>query len=98
MKVRIRPATVADLPAMVAIKHDAGVAAWPHILPVPVIESLPFLERWSAAVSSSDSRVCVHVADVEGRVLGFAITRPSGDPDAEQATGELDGFYTDPMA
>ena len=98
MKVRIRPATVADLPAMVAIKHDAGVAAWPHILPVPVIESLPFPERWSAAVSSSDPRVSVHVADVEGRVLGFAMTRPSGDADAEQATGELDGFYTDPTA
>ncbi|MDQ2853989.1 MAG: GNAT family N-acetyltransferase [Chloroflexota bacterium] len=98
MKVRIRPATIADLPAMASIKHDAGMAAWPHILPVPVIQSLPFLERWTAAVSSSDPRASALVADLEGRVVGFAITRPSGDEDAERATGELDGYYTDPRA
>jgi len=96
--LRIRLATGADLAAMVAIKHDAGVAAWPHILPVSVIEQLPFPERWSAAVSSSDSRVSVLVADLESRVRGFALTRPSGDADAGLATGELDGFYTDPAA
>jgi GNAT superfamily N-acetyltransferase len=96
--LRIRLATGADLAAMVAIKHDAGAAAWPHILPRSVIERLPFPERWSAAVSSSDSRVSVLVADLESRVRGFALTRPSGDADAGLATGELDGFYTDPAA
>ena len=31
-------------------------------------------------------------------MLGFAFTRPSGDPDAGHATGELDGFYVDPAS
>jgi GNAT superfamily N-acetyltransferase len=32
----------------------------------------------------------------DARVVGFAVTRPSGDADAEASTGELDGFYVDP--
>lgn len=96
MRVRIRSATTADLPAMVAIKHDAGVAAWPHILPPEVLESLPFPDRWAAAIAAPDPLVRVLVAESAGRVVGFAVTRPSGDPDADAATGELDGFYVDP--
>lgn len=96
VKVRIRPATTADLPAMVAIKHDAGVAAWPHILPREVLETLPFPDRWAAAIDAPDPRIRVLAAESEGRVVGFAVTRPSGDPDADAATGELDGFYVDP--
>jgi len=96
VQMRIRPATTDDLPAMVAIKHDAGVAAWPHILPPEVIETLPFLGRWSTAIDASDPRVHVLVAESNDRVIGFAVTRPSGDTDADAATGELDGFYVDP--
>jgi GNAT superfamily N-acetyltransferase len=98
MAVTIRPATAADLAAMVAIKHDAGLAAWPHILPAEVIEALPFLPRWEAAVASPDPRVSALLAELNGRVVGFTITRPSGDADALPVTGELDGFYTDPGA
>ena len=98
VQMRIRPATTHDLPAMVAIKHDAGVAAWPHILPLEVIETLPFLDRWSAAIDASDPQVHVLVAESNARVIGFAVTRPSGDTDADAAIGELDGFYVDPAA
>lgn len=98
VQVSIRPATSSDLDAMIAIKRDAGVAAWPHILPPEVLETLPFPDRWAAAIDPSDSRVGVLVAESEGRVVGFAVTRPSGDPDAGPLTGELDGFYVDPSA
>ena len=81
---------------MVAIKHDAGLAAWPHILPPEVIKTLPFLDRWSASVEQPGPRTGVLVAEAGGRVAGFAVTRPSGDAGADATTGELDGFYTDP--
>ncbi len=96
MQVSIRPATSGDLDAMTSIKHDAGVAAWPHILPGEVLETLAFPDRWAAAIDAPDPRVRVLVAEFTGRVVGFAVTRPSGDPDADAATGELDGFYVDP--
>ena len=96
MAVRIRPASMLDLPAMAAIKHDAGLAAWSHILPPPILESLPFLDRWEAAVGSSDARAGVLVTELDGKVVAFAATRPSGDVDALSTTGELDGFYSDP--
>jgi ribosomal protein S18 acetylase RimI-like enzyme len=92
----VRPARTSDLPAMAAIKHDAGLAAWAHILPPAVIETLGFPDRWAAAVDSCDPRVCVLNAEIAGQVVGFAVTRPSADTDADAATGELDGFCVDP--
>lgn len=96
VQTRIRPATIDDLEAMVAIKHDAGVAAWGHILPPAVVEELPFPDRWGAAIEALDARVRVLIVEVEGEAVGFALTRPSGDPDAGATTGELDGFYVHP--
>lgn len=83
---------------MVRIKHDAGIAAWPHILPIEVIEQLPFLPRWEAALAGPGSRTRTLVVELHGRVVGFAVTRPSGDDDASAETGELDGLYTEPPA
>ena len=98
MDLRVRRAEEADLAAMVAVKHDAGVAAWDHILPSPVLETLPFPDRWAAAVDARDARVRVLVVDADGDVVGFAVTRPSGDADVDDGTGELDGFYVDPRS
>jgi ribosomal protein S18 acetylase RimI-like enzyme len=98
VNLRIRPAIAADLPAMAAVKHAAGLAAWPHILPRDVLESLALPERWAAAITSSDPRTEVLVAKSGRRVIGFAITRPSGDEDASDSTGELDGFYVEPAS
>jgi RimJ/RimL family protein N-acetyltransferase len=96
VQLNIRPATSADLDAMIAIKHDAGVTAWPHILPRDVLEALPFPDRWAHAIDDPDPRVGVLVVESAGRMVGFAVTRPSGDQDADVSTGELDGFYVDP--
>jgi GNAT superfamily N-acetyltransferase len=92
----IRRARASDVPAMGVIKHDAGLAAWRHFLPPTVIGSLSMPERWTAAIDSDAPRMQMLIAEASGRVLGFAFTRPSGDPDAGDATGELDGFYVDP--
>jgi len=92
----VRPARASDLPAMAAIKHDAGLAAWAHFLPPAVIESLRMPERWTAAIDSADPRVRMSIAEEGGEVVGFGLARPSGDADAGDATGELDGLYVDP--
>ncbi len=98
MELLIRPAGAADLPAMVAIKHDAGVAAWGHILPPPTVETLPFPDRWAAAIEADDPRVRVLMVEGNGEAVGFAVTRPSGDADADRATGELDAFFVAPAS
>lgn len=98
MAVTIRRASGADLAAMVRIKHDAGLAAWQHILPPEVIEELPFPARWEAAVESDEVRAGALLAELDGRVAAFAITRPFGDDDALPKVGELDAFYADPKA
>lgn len=36
------------------------------------------------------------VAETGRQVIGYAVTRPSGDADADVATGELDAFFLDP--
>jgi GNAT superfamily N-acetyltransferase len=79
-------------------KLDAGVAAWPHILPPEVTAQLPFPERWTAAVLTPPRRTRVFVAEMAGEVVGFAIIRPSADDDATAESGELDGFYIAPSA
>jgi GNAT superfamily N-acetyltransferase len=94
----VRPANPADLPAMERAKREAGVAAWPHILPPEIIERLPFPERWVMAVTAPPRRTTVLAGELGGTVVGFAITRPSGDDDADEETGELDGFYVAPAA
>lgn len=96
--IAVRAATKADLPAMTAAKRDAGTAAWPHIFPPEVLSQLGFPERWTAAVVDPPQRTQAIVGELEGKVVGFAIVRPSADDDASPETGELDGFYTAPAA
>jgi GNAT superfamily N-acetyltransferase len=96
--VTVRAAIAEDLPAMESAKREAGVAAWPHIVPPDVIEQLPFPERWVDAIRTPTARSTVLVGELGGAVAGFAILRPSADDDATQDTGELDGFYVAPAA
>jgi GNAT superfamily N-acetyltransferase len=94
--ITLRPAAPADLEAMATAKRDAGVAAWPHILSPELVSQLPFPERWTGAVTRPPARTRVLVAETDGAVVAFAITRPSADDDADGQVGELDGFYAAP--
>ena len=96
MDLLVRSARPDDLGRMTAIKHDAGVAAWGHILPPSVLEELPFPDRWAAAIETTDPRTRVLIVEGGSEPVGFAVTRPSGDEDADPETGELDGFFVDP--
>ena len=94
----VRAAVPDDVAAMVAIKHDAGVAAWGHMLPPAVVETLPFPDRWVAAIEDTDPRVQVLIGEAGSQTRGFVVTRPSGDGDAGSGRGELDAFYVDPAS
>lgn len=83
---------------MLELKRRAGLAAWQHILPPDVLHGPGMPDRWVAAVRSPGPRSAVLVAELNGAVVGFAITGPSLDGDATPDTGELDGLYTDPDA
>jgi GNAT superfamily N-acetyltransferase len=96
--ITVRTAAKADLPVMAAAKRDAGTAAWPHIFPPDVLSQLGFPERWTMAVVDPPQRTHALVAELGGKVVGFAIVRPSADDDASPESGELDGFYTAPAA
>jgi GNAT superfamily N-acetyltransferase len=87
-RVLVRPSHEADGAAIRRIFVAAGRMAWPHILPV---ERLSPPRRW---FGERDSETLV--AEIDGRVVGFAIVRASGDEDAGREVGELDGLYTDP--
>lgn len=96
--VSVRDAVVDDLPAMERAKREAGVAAWPHILPPDVLAQLGFPDRWTTALHTPPARGRVLVGELDGEVVGFALLRPSGDDDAGDGIGELDGFYVAPAA
>jgi GNAT superfamily N-acetyltransferase len=96
--IRIRSAVAADLAAMELAKREAGLAAWPHILPPEAIAQLPFPDRWANAVHRPPARTAVLVGELNEAVAGFAIIRPSADDDATAEIGELDGFYVAPSA
>ena len=94
--VIVRRAGHADLEAMSEAKHAAGIAAWAHMFPAETLERFPWPERWGQAIGEQDTRSAVFVAEEGGKVVGFAIVRRSGDEDADDSIGELDGLYTHP--
>jgi GNAT superfamily N-acetyltransferase len=95
-RVATRDANADDVSAMGAVLRAAAIAAWPHIIPIDVLSRLAFPQRFLEYFQREHPRVDVLVALLEEQVVGFAVTRPSADEDADDETGELDGFYTHP--
>ena len=83
---------------MAAIYVNAARAGWAHIFDEPSLQAIePPADRLRAERTSNDSRQQLLVAEREGQVIGFAVVRPSRDPDADGVrVGELDQFYCDP--
>lgn len=93
--ISIRHASPDDWPRMREVFISAGQAAWPHILPLPVLNGLNPPDRWREAISDPSQVVLVGFRDL---VDGFAVLRASGDSGALALTGELDSFYVHPSA
>jgi GNAT superfamily N-acetyltransferase len=91
-----RLARPGDWLAVEDIFIEAGKAAWDNIFSPDQLKELHPPERWKEAIYSVAPDTAMFIAELQDRVIGFCVVRPSGDPDAMSATGEVDGFYTHP--
>lgn len=87
----IRDAQEHDWPAMRGVFVQAGRAAWAHILPAEVLDTLSPPERWRPGGGQT-----AIVAGEAGEVIGFASIRHSMDDDASPAIGEVDALFVRP--
>jgi GNAT superfamily N-acetyltransferase len=81
------------------------VASWRHayrgLLPDEYLEKLSVEEREAQRLvwfADPVPRSGVLVAEVEGRIVGFASYGPSRDDDAPASTGEVPAIYVEPSA
>lgn len=96
--IEVRSADDGDVETMAAIYINAAREGWAHIFGESGLEALePPVERFRAELASTDPRRQVLVAEREGRVIGFAVVRPSRDGnEGAVRVGELDQLYSDP--
>ena len=82
---------------------EVHVASWRHtyrgLLPDDYLERLSVDDReamWLGAFADPDPKSGAFVAEVDGRIVGFASFGPSRDEDAAERTGEVPAIYVDP--
>jgi GNAT superfamily N-acetyltransferase len=97
----IRPAGPADARPVA----EVHVASWRHayrgLLPDDALDRLSVDDRearWLGAFADPDPTGGALVAEVEGRIVGFASFGPSRDDDAPAGTGEVPAIYVEPAA
>jgi GNAT superfamily N-acetyltransferase len=82
---------------------EVHVASWRHayrgLLPDDYLERLSVDDRgamWRGAFDDPDPASGAFVAEIDGRVVGFASFDPSRDEDVPERTGEVPAIYVDP--
>ena len=81
--VTVRPATVADAPAMGQLVVRAWQAAYRGQLPDDYLNGLRAQDRavyWDGMLRREDRRGVILVAERDREVVGFAAAGPSPDP------------------
>jgi GNAT superfamily N-acetyltransferase len=74
-------------------------AAYAHVFPAEFLAGLSIDERAALAERLLAERSeTIFVAELEGRVVGFASGGPSRDEDADTAPGEVYAIYVEPGA
>ncbi len=98
MTVRIREAEPKDAEAIAGVHVRSWQAAYRGQLTDDYLDGLSVQERVEqhrgALASPGERRTWV--AEEGGRVVGFAVTGPSQDADADERTGELYAIYLEP--
>lgn len=98
--VSVRVAWSDDADAVAAVQLRAWRAAYQGLLPDELLASDPaaLAATWRTSLAKpGDARNRVLVALERNRVVGFAITGPTGDPDRDPiADGELSELTVDP--
>jgi GNAT superfamily N-acetyltransferase len=82
---------------------EVHVASWRHtyrgLLPDQSLEGPSVDDReamWLGSFADPDPKSGAVVADVDGRIVGFASFGPSRDEDVPERTGEVPAIYVDP--
>lgn len=98
----VRLAWAADTEAVGEVQARAWRRSYAGLLPAALladVDAAAFGAAWrEAVVRPPTARHRVLVALEAGRVVGFAATAPSEDPDAQPADGEVVAFHIDPDA
>jgi RimJ/RimL family protein N-acetyltransferase len=96
--VRVRDAVQADAVDMAEVHVASWRAAYGELLPPAVLDGLSVAQRarhWAHVLDpSSGDRVVV--AEVDGRLVGFAHVGPARDGDVGPSTGQLGTLYLHP--
>ncbi|WP_295818154.1 GNAT family N-acetyltransferase [uncultured Microbacterium sp.] len=91
--VRVRPASVDDARGVAEVHVQAWREAYVRQLPATVLAGLrvePRIERWASIIE--DDVTDVFVAEVDGRIVGWA-TAGDGRDDDRPTSRELEGIY-----
>lgn len=97
--VEVRLAAERDAETIAAIYLTAARRGWAHIYGERNLETVQLpVDHLRTEIASTDLRQRVIVAEREGRVVAYAVVRPSQDEDSDSTrVGELDEFYCDPQ-
>lgn len=105
LEIRIRPATLADAPALGRLHRDCWMETYSDVLSERFLAAASaerLADEWAGmlAAGSADATVpgsVVVVAELDGgpapQLVGFARSAPSDDPEAPRPT-KLDSLYT----
>jgi GNAT superfamily N-acetyltransferase len=99
MEAGVRPATLADAREIARVHVETWRAAYAHVFPAEFLAGLSIDDRAALAEHLLTERSeTILVAEVEGRVVGFASGGPSRDDDPGAAPGEVYAIYVEPAA
>lgn len=99
MPIRIREAGTKDVEAIASIHVRAWQGAYRGQLSDDYLDGLDVAQRipqTRATVESSPPEFRTWIAEDGAEIVGFAVTGPSQDADAERKTAELYAIYLEP--
>lgn len=97
---RVRTATAADVHAIAEIRVSSWRATYAGIVPDAILDGMDVarIETWIAGrLADPRDRGTLVVEEVDGAVVGYALTAPTGDEDAA-GLGEVEAIYLAPDA
>ncbi len=98
-RIRVRKATVADVPAVCIVRQRSWRVAYRGLMPQAVIDSLDLGTMWSSWRASVDRPASpsmqLFISGPPGEVHSYALVRRA---DGSHAAGEVAAMYSDPTA
>jgi GNAT superfamily N-acetyltransferase len=93
--MQIRAGKVEDAEALERVRIRGWQTGYRNIFPPERLDAMPVdWSRWAESLRNPEPGHTCFVAEEDGRIVGFATTCPSYDP--ENHYGELRGLYVDP--